>query len=135
MRRLDGFSQQQMPQQHLVIRLCVSEPGNASLGNHQYMYWRLRADVVDRNTVLILVNKLARNITADNFAKDGVKKLSVVTPAFVSDCLETLEEIGMEAKDSFLENGGSEFATIPCLNDNDAWVKTIANWVNDWTRN
>ena len=75
------------------------------------------------------------DVTIDNFAKDGVKKLSVVTPAFVSDCLETLEEIGMEAKDSFLENGGSEFATIPCLNDNDAWVKTIANWINDWTSN
>ena len=75
------------------------------------------------------------DVTIDNFAKDGVKKLSVVTPAFVSDCLETLEEIGMEAKDSFLENGGSEFATIPCLNDNDAWVKTIVNWINDWTGN
>lgn len=75
------------------------------------------------------------DVTIDNFAKDGVKKLSVVTPAFVSDCLETLEEIGMEAKDSFLENGGSEFATIPCLNDNDAWVKTITNWINDWTSN
>ena len=75
------------------------------------------------------------DVTIDNFAKDGVKKLSVVTPAFVSDCLETLEEIGMEAKDSFLENGGSEFATIPCLNDNDAWVKTLANWINNWTNN
>ncbi len=75
------------------------------------------------------------DVTIVNFAKDGVKKLSVVTPAFVSDCLETLEEIGMVAKDSFLKNGGSEFNTIPCLNDNDDWVNTVSNWVNEWSNN
>jgi ferrochelatase len=70
--------------------------------------------------------------TIDNYAKEGIKKLSVVTPAFVSDCLETLEEIGMVARDSFIENGGSEFDTIPCLNDNDEWVQILANWINSW---
>ena len=59
----------------------------------------------------------------DNFAKNGLKKLAVVTPAFVSDCLETLEEIGMEAKSSFIENGGEEFTAIPCLNENEKWIK------------
>lgn len=72
--------------------------------------------------------------TIDNFAKTGVKKLAVVTPAFVSDCLETLEEIGMEAKHSFIENGGEEFNTIPCLNDNDDWAKTLSRWINDWAK-
>ncbi len=62
----------------------------------------------------------------------GIKKLAVVTPAFVSDCLETLEEIGMEAKHEFKENGGEEFLAIPCLNDNDDWVQTVANWINEW---
>jgi len=70
--------------------------------------------------------------TIDNFAKNGIKNLAVVTPAFVSDCLETLEEIGMEAKHSFIENGGTAFNTIPCLNDDDAWAKTVSNWINNW---
>jgi ferrochelatase len=72
--------------------------------------------------------------TIDDFAKNGIKNLAVVTPAFVSDCLETLEEIGMEAKESFEENGGEHFSTIPCLNDNDDWANTIANWINNWTK-
>jgi protoporphyrin/coproporphyrin ferrochelatase len=74
------------------------------------------------------------NKTIANFAKNGIKKLAVVTPAFVSDCLETLEEIGMEAKDSFIENGGKEFTTIPCLNDNDDWSETLSKWINNWNK-
>lgn len=73
--------------------------------------------------------------TIDNFAKKGIKNLAVVTPAFVSDCLETLEEIGVEAKHSFKKNGGSEFTTIPCLNDDDNWAKTISKWINSWAKN
>lgn len=72
--------------------------------------------------------------TIDNFAKSGVKNLAVVTPAFVSDCLETLEEIGMEAKHSFIENGGEHFSTIPCLNDDENWAKTVAKWINNWAK-
>ncbi|SDX48175.1 ferrochelatase [Lutibacter oricola] len=72
--------------------------------------------------------------TIEGFAKDGVKNLAVVTPAFVSDCLETLEEIGMEAKDDFIENGGEKFTTIPCLNDNDDWADTLTNWIKNWSK-
>jgi ferrochelatase len=71
--------------------------------------------------------------TIDNFAKNGIKNLAVVTPAFVSDCLETLEEIGMEAKHSFEENGGEHFSTIPCLNDDTNWANTLANWIKKWS--
>jgi ferrochelatase len=70
--------------------------------------------------------------TIDNFAKNGIKNLAVVTPAFVSDCLETLEEIGMEAKHSFIENGGENFSTIPCLNDDNAWAETLSAWINNF---
>ncbi len=73
--------------------------------------------------------------TIELYAKKGIKNLAIVTPAFVSDCLETLEEIGMEGKDSFLENGGEKFTTIPCLNDRDDWAKTIVNWITDWKNN
>ncbi|WP_291115136.1 ferrochelatase [Flavobacterium sp. UBA6135] len=62
----------------------------------------------------------------------GIKKLAVVTPAFVSDCLETLEEIAMEANHEFKENGGEEFLAIPCLNDDDDWCKTLSRWIDQW---
>jgi ferrochelatase len=63
---------------------------------------------------------------------DKHKRLAVVTPAFVADCLETLEEIGMEGKHEFLQNGGTEFITIPCLNDNDDWSIVLSKWINSW---
>ncbi|MCM2301159.1 MAG: ferrochelatase [Flavobacteriaceae bacterium] len=70
--------------------------------------------------------------TIDNYAKKGIKKLAIITPAFVSDCLETIEEIGMEAKESFIEHGGESFHRIDCLNDNDAWANVIVGWINHW---
>lgn len=68
----------------------------------------------------------------ERFAEEGVKKLAVVTPAFVSDCLETLEEIAMEGKSEFLEAGGEDFRHIACLNDYDPWVAVMKNWVETW---
>jgi protoporphyrin/coproporphyrin ferrochelatase len=70
--------------------------------------------------------------TIDGLAQKGIKNLAVVTPAFVSDCLETLEEIGMEAAESFEENGGEHFLSIPCLNDRDDWTKTMSRWIDQW---
>lgn len=55
--------------------------------------------------------------TIEQLAKDGVKKLAVVCPGFSSDCVETLEEIAIEAGEIFKENGGEKFTLIPCLND------------------
>lgn len=60
----------------------------------------------------------------------GIKNLAVVTPAFVTDCLETLEEIDMEAREEFLHHGGEVFKSITCLNDNDEWCKVVATWIN-----
>jgi ferrochelatase len=68
----------------------------------------------------------------ERLAKEGKKKLAVVTAAFVSDCLETLEEIAMEGKEQFEEAGGEYYKHIPCLNDSDAWVGLMAKWVNEW---
>ncbi|WP_224484237.1 ferrochelatase [Robertkochia aurantiaca] len=70
--------------------------------------------------------------TVNGFAEKGVRKMAVVTPAFVSDCLETLEEIGMEAKEEFEERGGEEFHVIPCLNDDQEWVKVLSRWIDEW---
>lgn len=66
--------------------------------------------------------------------KKSVKNLAVITPAFVTDCLETLEEIAMEGKIQFLENGGNNFKHIPCLNDSDNWVSTVTKWIEQWEK-
>ena len=55
--------------------------------------------------------------TVERLAQEGVKRIAVLNPGFVSDCLETLEEIAEQAAESFLHNGGEKFAHIPCLND------------------
>jgi len=70
--------------------------------------------------------------TIENFALNGMKKMVIVSPAFVSDCLETLEELAMEGKEIFEENGGKEFTVIPCLNDREDWVKTLSRWIDEW---
>ncbi len=72
------------------------------------------------------------DVEINKMPEKGIKKLAVVTPAFVSDCLETLEEIAMEANHQFKENGGEEFLAIPCLNDDDDWSKTLSRWVDQW---
>jgi ferrochelatase len=61
--------------------------------------------------------------------KEGVKKLLVLCPAFVSDCLETLEEIAERGKETFMEAGGEEYSMIPCMNVHPLWVQAIANYV------
>lgn len=60
--------------------------------------------------------------TLEHFPEKGVKKIAIVAPAFVSDCLETLEELAMEGKEEFMEAGGEQFTYIPCLNDSDVFV-------------
>lgn len=70
--------------------------------------------------------------TVARFAKNGMKNLAIATPAFVSDCLETLEEIGMEAAEDFEEKGGEKLHVIPCINDRPAWVKVLSRWIDEW---
>jgi protoporphyrin/coproporphyrin ferrochelatase len=65
-------------------------------------------------------------------AKSGVKRLAVMCPAFVADCLETLEEIGMRGKEVFLQNGGEQFTLVPCLNEHPLWIKTLEGMINSF---
>jgi ferrochelatase len=65
--------------------------------------------------------------TVEALARQGVRRLDVVCPGFVSDCLETLEEIGMEVRDAFLAAGGKEYRYIPCLNDETEWIAALGN--------
>lgn len=62
----------------------------------------------------------------------GIKKLLIVCPAFVADCLETLEEIAVEGRDSFVQSGGESLTLIPCLNTYPLWVETLATWIKEY---
>jgi len=66
----------------------------------------------------------------ERLAKEGVKKLLVICPAFVSDCLETIEEIGMRGRESFMQAGGKEFDQIPCVNEHPLWIDALVGMVN-----
>ena len=59
----------------------------------------------------------------------GIKKLLVICPAFVSDCLETLEEVGIRGRATFLSADGKEFALIPCLNEHPLWLTALENMI------
>jgi protoporphyrin/coproporphyrin ferrochelatase len=60
-----------------------------------------------------------------DFPNRGIKKLLVICPAFVSDCLETIEEIDIRGRETFLSAGGKEFAQIPCLNEQPLWIDAL----------
>ena len=64
--------------------------------------------------------------TLEQLARDGVRRVDVICPGFTSDCLETLEEIALEVRHGFLRAGGAEFNYIPCLNEDDAWIRALA---------
>jgi len=67
--------------------------------------------------------------TVEALAREGVKKIAILNPGFVSDCLETLEEIAIGVRKIFLENGGENFAHIPCLNDSPEGMSVIEHLV------
>ena len=64
-------------------------------------------------------------------AETGKKRIAVIAPAFSADCIETLEEINEEIRESFEEAGGEDFTYIPCLNDDEAHIQALANVVED----
>ena len=65
----------------------------------------------------------------EKFPASGVKKILVICPAFVSDCLETLEEIGMRGRESFLKAGGQDLTLIPCMNEHPQWLLALEKMV------
>ena len=69
------------------------------------------------------------DIRLEEMPKEGIKKLLIICPAFVSDCLETLEEIEERGKETFMQAGGESFTMIPCLNIHPLWIQAIAGWI------
>lgn len=74
--------------------------------------------------------------TLQKLAREGLKRADVICPGFVSDCLETLEEIAMECREAFLEAGGKDFHYIPCLNERPDWITALStvaqSHLGDW---
>ena len=66
-------------------------------------------------------------VTLEQLGRQGTRRVDVVCPGFVSDCLETLEEIAMEGKAIFMQAGGQEFHYIPCLNERGDWIQALAD--------
>lgn len=69
--------------------------------------------------------------TLEEYGKSGMEKLVVVCPAFVSDCLETLEEIQVEGAEEFIAAGGKAIDVVDCLNDRDDWSALLSKWIED----
>ena len=67
-------------------------------------------------------------------AKRGVKKALVICPSFVADCLETLEEIGIRGRETFLGAGGTELSLIPCLNEHPLWLNALRHMIERFTK-
>ena len=67
--------------------------------------------------------------TLEKLPSNGKKNILIICPGFSSDCVETLEEIAIQGKESFLSHGGTNFDVVPCLNDNDDHIKLISTLV------
>ena len=65
--------------------------------------------------------------TIEKLAKEGCQRIDIFCPGFPADCLETLEEIAMEAREIFLEHGGKDYRYIPCLNSNPKWIDALSD--------
>ena len=70
--------------------------------------------------------------TLENLPKEGKKNILVICPGFSSDCVETLEEIAIQGKESFMKFGGKNFDVIPCLNDNDDHINLIKKLISNF---
>ncbi len=68
----------------------------------------------------------------EELAHSGVKKLLVMCPAFVTDCLETLEEIELQGSEIFEQAGGESLTLIPCLNNHELWVSVVSKWCEEY---
>jgi ferrochelatase len=72
------------------------------------------------------------DLVIEELARAGTRKLLVICPSFVSDCLETLEEMGIRGRQSFLDAGGADFRLIPCLNEHPQWLDFLENLAREF---
>ena len=151
------FSFHGIPQRHLVKgdpshNHCLSthdccntcHPAHATCYRHQCAMtvekFVAAADLPKDKYMITFQSRLGRepwlqpytDKTLEQLAKEGHKKVKVICPAFTADCLETLEEIAMQGRDSFLKSGGEDFEQIPCLNESPAFIDFLSVKVQAW---
>lgn len=151
------FSYHGIPERHVLkcdptgqhclkVANCCEVPSEAHKYCYRHQCWVTTKEIVKRLSIpegkwgFSFQSRLGRDpwlqpYTAkrlEELPNEGVKKLLVVCPAFVSDCLETLEEIAEEGKESFIHAGGEKFELIPCLNVHPLWIETLAKWMREY---
>ena len=150
------FSYHGIPERHITKRSapgshdlqstteCLCDPAVKQFcyRNHVYTTMRLvtkELGIPENKYTLSFQSRLGRDpwlkpYTAEKlkeWPKEGYKKIVLACPAFVSDCLETLEEMGEEGKEFFLHAGGESFTLIPCMNTHASWVATVHQLVTE----
>ncbi len=122
----------------------VSNPAHATCYRHQCFqtvkYFVTKANIPKDKYAISFQSRLGRDpwlkpytdFELKRFAEEGTKKLLIISPAFVSDCLETLEELGMEGKEIFESAGGQNYQLIPCLNDHPSWINYLSNQIENF---
>ncbi len=153
------FSYHGLPERHLkktdpschhclVTPDCcsVSHPAHATCYRHQcFKTTRMvcqKLGIPDRRQAISFQSRLGRDpwlkpytdLVLRDFPGKGIKKIAVLCPAFVTDCLETLEEIDLAGRKEFLAAGGESFTMIPCLNDQPVWINWLVNSIRSWSR-
>ncbi len=151
------FSYHGIPERHLnkadssnghcnVVKDCCTtcSPAHATCYRHQVTktteLFVKRAGIPDGKWSISFQSRLGRepwltpytDHVLEELPKEGKKRLVVMTPAFVSDCLETLEEIAMEGKEEYLAAGGEKFTAVPCMNEHPAWIQFMATKSMEW---
>jgi len=151
------FSFHGVPERHLrksdpshAHCLCVADccdnpnPAHATCYRHQcFRTVKLfceRAGIAEDRYTVSFQSRLGRDPwlqpytddTLKRLAEEGVKKVSVMCPAFVTDCLETLEEIAEEGGETFREAGGEALTLIPCMNEHPEWIRFLVNRIGAW---
>jgi ferrochelatase len=151
------FSYHGIPERHILkcdptkqhclkVDNCCEVPSEAHKYCYRHQCWTTTKEMVKRLNIpegkwgFSFQSRLGRDpwlqpYTAkrlEELPKEGIKKLLIVCPAFVSDCLETLEEIAEEGKESFMHAGGETFELIPCLNVHPLWIETMAKWMREY---
>ena len=148
------FSYHGVPARHLIKsditgNHCLQSPDCCEVASpaHEYCYRHQAIFTTKRVTEILNIPETKYSISFQSrlgkgwltpftdvrlqqMPSEGIKKLIIICPAFVSDCLETLEEIAIRGKESFMQAGGESYRMISCLNSNELWVEALAQLVS-----
>lgn len=146
-----GLPVRQLPCAHDTVRQCVSQEQVCPDVSDQYpLCYRAHCYATSRELAAALSlsddqwsvsfqSRLGRTPWIKPYTdfhipillEQGIKRLAVISPSFVADCLETVEEIGIRLRQQFMAGGGKSFCLIPSLNDHDVWVEALQEMITE----